>query len=66
MNTEYEDKNLTCVLCTNPFTWTSGEQSFLNDLKKEGKINSIMIPKRCAPCRQKKKEEANFNSGYPS
>ena len=66
MNIDYQDKEFTCILCNLPFAWTSGEQSFLNDLLQKGKINSITPPKRCAPCRQKRQQENNnFNSGYP-
>ena len=70
MNTNYEDKEIVCALCDTNFMWTSGEQSFLNDLKDEGKIQFVVLPKRCPDCRRKKKEEEennkNFNSGYPS
>lgn len=54
--TEYNDIELVC-LCGAPFTWTAGEQKFLNDLVNEGKIASVQQPKRCAPCRQKNREE---------
>lgn len=69
MNTDYQDKEFVCALCSEPFLWTSGEQSFLNDLMEKGKINFITPPKRCQPCRQKRREEKSqqeFNSGYPN
>lgn len=68
MNQDYKDKDLVCTVCDNPFIWTSGEQSFINDLKDKGKIQFVQEPKRCAECRQKRREEKareTFNSGYP-
>ena len=53
---EYQDIEITC-LCGQPFIWTAGEQSFLNDLVLDGKIPSVQQPKRCIPCRKRKKEE---------
>ena len=68
MNTDYQDKELVCALCNERFIFTSGEQSFLNDLKDKGKISFVVQPKRCPACRQKRREEKatqEFNSGYP-
>ena len=47
---EYEDRQLKCVDCSEEFTWTAGEQVFFHDkgLKNE--------PKRCKPCKQAKNE----------
>lgn len=67
MNTDYQDKELVCAICDTVFIWGSGEQSFINDLKDKGKIQFVVMPKRCPDCRQKRKEEkaqATFNNGY--
>lgn len=59
---QYEDIELVC-LCGKPFVWTAGEQKFLQALVDEGKENrdgspvTFTKPKRCAPCRKKKKEQ---------
>ena len=52
----YQDIQLTCF-CGNSFVWTPGEQEFMDSLYEQGKITSIIQPKRCADCRLKKKEE---------
>lgn len=52
---EFQDKELVCP-CGNTFIWMKGEQEFLNDLYNKGKIDSLNEPKRCIPCRKKKKE----------
>ena len=52
---QYQDIELTC-LCGNGFVWTSGEQEFMYDLEKNGKIPSVSEPKRCIPCRKENKE----------
>lgn len=51
----YEDITKPCVSCKREFTWTAGEQSFMNDLKEKGKIEDVIEPKRCKPCRDKAK-----------
>lgn len=53
---EFLDIEITCI-CGKPFIWTAGEQEFINDLHFKGKIDKVNRPKRCVPCRQKKKEE---------
>lgn len=53
----FEDIELRCVQCENPFTWTKGEQAFMNDLLEKGKISQVMTPKRCKECRAKKRKE---------
>lgn len=59
---QFEDIELTCI-CGAPFTWTSGEQGFLQSLIDDGKTNrdgstiTFTQPKRCKECRLKKKEE---------
>ena len=52
----YQDIELVC-LCGASFTWSSGEQEFMHDLELKGKIPSVQEPKRCVPCRKKKKEQ---------
>lgn len=64
---DYDDKELQCVGCPSPFTWTAGEQRFLAKLLEAGKIKSITPPKRCPDCRainKAKKEEAGIGGGY--
>jgi CxxC-x17-CxxC domain-containing protein len=46
---EFEDKTLICLACRSSFTWTGSEQTFYAD---KGLTNE---PKRCAPCRDRKK-----------
>lgn len=59
---EYQDIQLVCI-CGAQFTWTSGEQQFIQGLIDDGKTNrdgspiTVIQPKRCKPCRLKKKEE---------
>lgn len=57
----YENIELVCVACKNPFTWTSGEQEFLNDLAQKGKINAVIQPRRCSACRKINKENRERN-----
>src|SRR3569832_1861738 len=47
---EYQDRLIQCVDCTENFIWTAGEQVFFHvkGLKNE--------PKRCKPCKQAKNE----------
>src|SRR4029434_1826959 len=47
---EYQDRAIKCVDCSENFIWTAGEQVFFHDkgLKHE--------PKRCKPCTQAKNE----------
>lgn len=68
MEKTFEDIDLTC-LCGAGFTWTGGEQKFMQDLLEEGKFDktdpetgdtiygSVVTPKRCPVCRRKKKEQ---------
>lgn len=53
---EFEDKDLVCI-CGELFVWTAGEQNFINDLYLKKKIPSVQTPKRCQPCREKKRKE---------
>src|SRR3712207_5698185 len=50
LETEYSDRPIQCVDCSQEFIWTAGEQLFFHDkgLKNE--------PKRCKPCKQAKNE----------
>ena len=62
MRDEFEDNQLeevelTCVGCEESFTWTVGEQNFMNSLFEDGKITKVTAPKRCKDCRIKKKKE---------
>lgn len=47
---DFQDRSITCVDCSEPFVWTVGEQVFFHDkgLKNE--------PKRCKPCKQAKND----------
>ncbi len=53
----YQDIEKICVQCKRQFTWTSGEQIFINQLHDEGKIQSVTKPKRCLDCRKQRKEQ---------
>ncbi|MGB8507435.1 MAG: zinc-ribbon domain containing protein [Pyrinomonadaceae bacterium] len=47
---EFQDRPISCVDCSEEFTWTAGEQVFFHD---KGLQNE---PKRCKPCKQAKNE----------
>lgn len=49
-----EDKTLTCADCSQPFTFSAGEQQFYQE-------RGMSEPKRCKECRQARK--ANRDSG---
>ena len=49
--TEYQDKTIKCVDCGCEFVFTARDQEFY---KEKGFTNE---PKRCKPCRDKKKAE---------
>ena len=54
---EYTDKTIKCVDCGAEFVFTARDQE---KKKKKGFTNE---PKRCKPCRDKKKaEKRNFNN----
>lgn len=53
---EYEDRTLVCEDCGNEWTFNSDEQEFFND-------RGYQTPKRCKPCRQKRKESRTGSSG---
>lgn len=50
---EYQDRQLTCLDCSQPFVFTAGEQEFYarKGFKEE--------PKRCKPCREARKARRN-------
>lgn len=52
---DFQDQNLTCKDCGQPFVWTAGEQKFYQE---KGFANP---PSRCPNCRAAKK--ASFNGG---
>lgn len=59
---QFQDRELTCVQCQQPFTFSAGEQQFFED---KGLTNE---PKRCKPCKKARQEgiaaaEANKASG---
>ena len=54
----YEDKTLVCKECGNEFVFTAGEQEFYAE---KGFNNE---PKRCKPCREKRKQEKKRISNY--
>jgi len=51
MDGEFQDETIVCLDCGQEFTFTAGEQAFY---KEKGLQNK---PKRCAGCRQKRKQE---------
>ena len=53
----YEDKTLTCQDCGQPFTFSADDQSFH---AMKGFTNE---PKRCASCRQTRRNERNGGYG---
>jgi len=53
----FEDKTLACSDCSEEFIFTSSEQEFYEE---KGFQNE---PRRCKPCRQKKKAERSSGGG---
>jgi len=45
---EFQDKELKCADCGQPFVFTAGEQLFFHDRK------FINTPKRCKPCKARR------------
>lgn len=45
------DETIKCLACKTDFVWSEREQQFF---KNQGLTNK---PKRCAPCRQKRRED---------
>ena len=57
----YEDRTLTCVECSQPFTFTADDQSYHAE---KGYTNE---PKRCTSCRQARRGQSGgggFGGGY--
>lgn len=54
----FEDKTLVCSDCSEEFIFTSSEQEFYEE---KGFQNE---PRRCKPCRQKKKAQRSSGGGY--
>ena len=48
---EYKDKTIKCVDCGTEFVFTARDQAFYHE---QGFTNE---PKRCKPCRDKRKQE---------
>ena len=53
------DETIKCLSCKTDFIWTDREQQFF---KSQGLTNK---PKRCAPCRQKRREERDQKAASP-
>ena len=54
---EFEDRTIVCGDCSEEFVFDADEQQFYSD---KGFEND---PKRCKPCRQKKKNSRNSSHG---
>ena len=65
---QYEDIICKCIesSCGKDFIWTAGEQEFMHELKKKGKLDELQEdgsvkpgevkpPKRCAACRARRR-----------
>src|SRR5437870_2308178 len=50
VQSDFQDRSITCIDCNEAFTWTAGEQIFFHD---KGLRNE---PKRCKRCKQAKNE----------
>ena len=53
----YQDRTLTCVDCSQDFTWTAGEQEFY---VQRGLTNE---PRRCPDCRRARKAQQGGGGG---
>jgi CxxC-x17-CxxC domain-containing protein len=54
---EFQDRELTCQDCSQPFTFTAGEQEFYS---RKGFQDD---PKRCKPCRDARKQRSGDRAG---
>ncbi len=54
----FEDRELYCVDCGGPFTWTGGEQGFYAE-------KGFTEPKRCKRCREAKRAQFGDKTAYP-
>lgn len=50
-----KDIEIICSDCKSHFTFTVGEQNFMENLYRNGQIKGLVNPKRCVPCRNKRK-----------
>ncbi len=60
MPMSYADKRITCHDCGTVFTFTAGEQE---QFASVGRLNA---PKRCVPCRAKRKQTTSKNDSLPN
>ena len=49
---EYEDYDIDCADCKQPFTFTARDQQFYAE-------KNFTPPKRCKPCRDQRKQQRN-------
>jgi len=54
----FQDRNLTCVECNQVFVFTADDQQYHAD---KGYTNE---PKRCPTCRQARRANTGYDSGY--
>lgn len=56
-----EDIHITCIedQCREPFVWDVGQQEFAYSLLDQGIITRVEPPKRCPPCRLRRKQFFN-------
>jgi hypothetical protein len=59
------DQQITCMVCHVSFIYSEREQQFLDALYREGKIDEVCAPKRCDPCRQRKKHGLKASPAPP-
>lgn len=45
------EEKIICQVCGKEFLYTQNERAFLEDLLKQGKIEEVITPKKCVPCR---------------
>lgn len=55
---EETDVTIMCMDCTEPFTWTAGEQSFYAE-------RGFERPRRCKTCRQARKQSKEIEARTP-
>jgi CxxC-x17-CxxC domain-containing protein len=57
MKMEFEEKTLVCEDCGEEWTFSADEQQFFDD-------RGYQTPKRCKPCRQRRKMSGNSSRGF--
>ena len=57
---DFQDRSIECIDCHEGFVFTAGEQEFYD--RKGFKE----VPKRCKPCREKRKTRRDGGGGYPA